>query len=341
MTKNDVTAPPKGLTIALGCVAAFGVGLTLFIEASHIWPQLAEMCGVGGGGCADIDATPYAKIFGIPTAWWGMVAYVAYLGALRWAKPFVMPIAAAMMGAEFYFLWLMAAVIHIWCTFCLIQYGTVLILFGATVVWAAKLDRWILPGKLWSVPVVVILFFAGFAIPVKMKAHEGTLTTDALVTYAGDPTSKLVVEVFSDYECGHCRKFDPIAEMIAERNPGVLLVYRDFVLSGNQLSPTATSYADAIAFTQGTEAYRKERVALFENQARLYNYLEEKLPTVTFTDDLKKKIKRKVDDDMKRAEALNVYSTPTVVVSKDGKTVQLFRGGTPYDTIYEIIKQNQ
>jgi protein-disulfide isomerase len=341
MTKNRIadTLPSRGLTALLTAVVLFGMGLTVFIELSHYSPRLAAVCGVDGGGCADINATPYAKIFGVPTAAWGFLAYGVTLLSILYARQWTLPLVAAMMGAELYFFWLMASVIHIWCSFCLVQFGVVTVLLAVALPWSLSVDRWGLPGKLWSVPVVIVLSFFAFAAPVKLAAKSSSSPSAVgdLLTFAGNPDSPLVVEVFSDYECGHCRKYDPVVEMIADRNPEVLLVYRDYIFPGNKLSPVAASYLNTIALRDGVTAYRKERAALFANQSRLYDHLKEKLPTVTFDAASKKEVAAKVAADLKRAEAFNVYSTPTTVITRNGETVQILRGAQDYDKVVRFF----
>ncbi|HJM82884.1 MAG TPA: thioredoxin domain-containing protein [Nitrospinota bacterium] len=326
------------LVIALYLISGWGVLLTIITELSHHIPVLMLLCGGNTSECANIANTPYAQIFGVSVAWWGLFGYVVYLLVLRMFTMFTLPLAAVLLGAEFYFLWVMVFVVDMFCAFCLIQFVTVVVLFIVTAIYHHKAKHFSLPGKVWSTPIIALVVFAGMALPVQMSTDKTFTSVGPIITYAGDLSSDLRLELYSDFLCGHCRMMEPVIEELMEKHPNALLVFRDLILRPESISPVAVSYVNAIAFTKGRDEFIKERREMFRNQNNLYNYLKTHLNTVHFTDRLKNKIQVKVGEDRAKANALNIHSTPTMVVYKGGKIVQIIRGYKPYEKIERFLK---
>jgi protein-disulfide isomerase len=180
----------------------------------------------------------------------------------------------------------------------------------------------------WATPLIVFIAFAVFAAPVKFSAKKVEPLMTEMLTYEGDPKSVLRVEIFSDYECGHCKKEEPEIEKLRAARPDILVVYRDFIIGSHQVSPVAVSYVNAIAFTKGREAFLAARKSLFENQERLYSFLQLALPSIAFTEELKDKVNAKVEADRNLAATLGVYQTPTIVIYRGSELVQKISGHT-------------
>lgn len=339
MNKKNRTESGDPLKTALYIVAVFGVGLTIVTELSHYYPWIMEACGGQSSGCADVASTPFSRIFGVSVAYWGLLSYVAFIFALWYLPALALPLAAFMMGAEFYFLWVMASVIKIYCFFCLIQFATVTVLFIISVAWAWKRTGLSSPGAFWVTPLIVIVSFVAFAAPVKFSARKTELIQPEMLTYEGNPKSVLRVEIYSDYECGFCKKMEPEIEKLKTARPDILIVYRDYIIGSHKISPVAVSYANAIALTKGREAFLAARKSLFENQERLYSFLQLALPSVEFTKDLKNRISLKVDADRKVAASINVYQTPTVVIYRGSELVHKISGHTPSSEIERFLKK--
>jgi protein-disulfide isomerase/uncharacterized membrane protein len=339
MKKNTTAYAKDNLKIALYAVALFGVGLTIVTELSHYYPWILEACGGEASGCADVASTPFSRIFGVSVAYWGLVSYVAFIVALRYLPTMVLPMASFMMGAEFYFLWIMASVIKIYCLFCLIQFATATILFITAVGWAWRRAGGSSKGAFWAAPLIVIVSFTAFAAPVKFSGKKAELIQTEMLTYEGDPKSVLRVEIFSDYECGHCKKMEPEIEKLKAARPDILIVYRDYIIGSHKISPVAVSYANAIALTKGREAFLAARKSLFQNQDRLYDFLQLALPSVTFTEELKAMISAKVEADGSLASSLGVYQTPTVAIYRGSELVQKVSGHTSSSDIERFLKK--
>lgn len=337
MKKSDQAGGADYLNIALYAVAIFGVALTIVTELSHYYPWILKACGGEASGCADVASTPFSRIFGVSVAYWGLVSYVAFIVALRYLPTLILPMAAFMLGAEFYFLWIMASVIKIYCLFCLIQLATVTVLFIIAVAWAWRRGGLFPKELFWATPLIVIVSFAAFAAPVKFSAKKVEPLKAEMLTYEGDPKSILRVEIFSDYECGHCKKMEPEIEKLKVARPDILIVYRDYIIESHRISPVAVSYVNAIAITRGREAFLAARNSLFQNQDRLYDFLQLALPSVEFTEELKDKISAKVAADRSVATSLGVYQTPTTVIYRGSELVQKISGHTSSSEIERFL----
>jgi len=333
----DTSPAPHGgfLTRAIYAVAAFGVVLTALTELSHHYPLILELCGGDLSGCADVASTPFAKIFGVSVAYWGLLSYVAFIAFMLYKPSFTLPLVSAMLGAEIYFLWVMAAIIHIYCMFCLIQFAVVIVLFTLTLAWHMGRTE----GRLWSAPIVSILVFTALVAPVLFSASSGQLSAGEFVTYEGDLKSNIRVELYSDYQCSFCKRLEPEIDKLIKNHPDILLVFRDYVISSHKLSPVAVSYANGVAFTKGREEFLKTRAEIFKNQDHMYEYLEKHLDNIEFTDDLKNKVNSKVNADMKMAASLGIYSTPTMVIYRGNKMAQVIRGVVKYEKFSRFFKQ--
>lgn len=339
MIKKNRADSPDHLKMILYIVAVFGVGLAIVTELSHYYPWIMEACGGQSSGCADVASTPFSRIFGVSVAYWGLLSYVVFIFALWYLPALVLSMAAFMMGAEFYFLWIMASVIKIYCFFCLIQFATVTVLFIISVAWAWRRAGLSSPGAFWAAPLIIVVSFAAFAAPVKFSAKKTELIQTGMLTYEGDPESVLRVEIYSDYECGFCKKMEPEIEKLKTARPDILIVYRDYIIGSHKISPVAVSYANAIALTKGREAFLAARKSLFENQERLYSFLQLALPSVEFTEELKDKISVKVEADRKVAASIGVYQTPTVAIYRGSELVQKISGHTPSSEIERFLKK--
>ena len=335
---NNASQRDKIIKTLLYVVAGFGVALTIVTELSHHYTWIMELCGGDSSGCADVQSTPYSRIFGVSVAYWGLLSYVAFLFMLVYFPALTLPMASALLGAEFYFMWVMSSVIHVYCMFCLIQFFTVVVLFALTVAWHMKRREFFLPGGLWSAPMVTLLVFLAMVIPVKLLAPAPADMSGELITYEGNPDSAVRIEIFSDYQCPYCKKMESEIEKIRKNNPDVLIVYRDYIIGSHKLSPVAVSYATAVALTKGREEYLKVRSEIFENQEKLYEYLEKHLDEIEFTDKLKREIKAKVDEDMKIAASYEIYQTPSMVIYHGSDVAQIIKGPKPYEKFARFLK---
>jgi protein-disulfide isomerase len=87
----------------------------------------------------------------------------------------------------------------------------------------------------------------------------------------GSADAPILIEVFSDFECAHCREFylNTIPLVLKEYCSlnKVCVVYHEFPLPSNMYSRRAAQYSKA-AQKLGREQWRNVMVALYENQEK-------------------------------------------------------------------------
>lgn len=332
--KNN--ADTRKWTRVLYILSALGLFMALFIGATDLWPDLLEVCGLGGGSCSNVFATPYARLFGVSIAWWGALAFVALSASIRLNRSMTLFIVSAMMGFEVYLIWVQGAVLGIWCKLCLVEFVLVTILFFCALGWARAGSYFVAPGGvLISIPIVFAVF-ALFALPAKFqgaKLSSSPAALEELVKYAGPLDARVRVEIFSDYLCPHCKDFEVTTEKILENHPDVLVIFREMILNPRSFAAQATAYATGVALKDGAERYLAERSNLFENQNFLYQALKLKYKNFNPDEEMKEKISKIIATDAERAAAMKINSTPTTIVSVDGAVVKEFEGNVSYETI--------
>ncbi len=157
----------------------------------------------------------------------------------------------------------------------------------------------------------------------------------------GSPSAPVTIELYTDYECPHCREFylDVLPELTKEFiNTGkVRLIHRDFRLPQMPYSKTATRYANAAGQIGKYEVVADQ---LFKTQpewsqngnidgeiAKVLSPAEmEKVRTLVKTDP-------HLDDAPQRDEALaintdHLTATPTIVIVSKGKREPITGGVT-------------
>lgn len=67
---------------AIPALALLGLADSLYLAVLH-WQDEIPPCG-GYSGCADVNTSPFAEVFGIPIAAFGAGLYLALLGLALW-----------------------------------------------------------------------------------------------------------------------------------------------------------------------------------------------------------------------------------------------------------------
>ncbi len=316
--------------LAFYALLIVGIIICILTELEKVSPLVRELCGGENSGCSEVSASDYSKLFGVSLGIWGLGSYLVLGGLYGYRKSFSVLFASAMLGAEIYFVYLQVAVIHAICRLCMANFATVLalaVLLLATACPEKNREQFRAQGV-----VVVLVSFLLFFIPQRLTTASTQPPSDVFakrvdsITSLGDPASKFRVEIFTDYECSHCAKYEETVKRIIKEYPEIYIVFRDFPLSFHKVSPMAVAYAGSIAYFQGREAYWKARNEIFEHQKDIYNYLAPRYEMVKQTSEMKKAVKRKVDDDIKIARRLSIDSTPQTAIFNDGRLVKKLVG---------------
>ncbi len=131
------------------------LALVGFLISLYLWLWKVGLLGAlvcGDGGCEIVQLSEYAELFGIPVAFFGMLAYLALLALSllglqpRWQErrePTVGLVLVAGVGVAYsaYLTYLEAAVIHAWCRWCVASAVIVSIILVAAVLGLRAMGR--------------------------------------------------------------------------------------------------------------------------------------------------------------------------------------------------------
>ena len=136
--RRDHPAPPPSRYWLVVAVAAAGLAVAGYLTVTKLMGGSAAFC-TAGGGCDAVQSSRYAMLLGVPTAFWGALAYAgvgglaaAGLTAARWQAAFA--ISAGAVGFSAYMTWISAFVIRALCGYCLASAGLAVVLL-AVLIW--------------------------------------------------------------------------------------------------------------------------------------------------------------------------------------------------------------
>lgn len=155
MARNGRLAPPKGgwVSWAIPVLALVGLGVAAYL--AYVETQLVEaVCGPVGD-CNAVQASPYARLFGIPVGLIGIGGYLAMLGAWAWgrsgkaaARLLLLGMAVIGVVASIYLTWLELFVIGAVCMWCLSSAVIMGLMLLAAAAWLAAVWHPAKPTKL-------------------------------------------------------------------------------------------------------------------------------------------------------------------------------------------------
>ncbi len=128
------------MTVAVLALVGFLVSTYLLLFKLGVLGSIA--CG-GSGGCERVATSPWAVLFGVPVAAYGVAGYLVLLGValfglgerwLRRADPTHWLVVLSGIGVLFaiYLTYLEAAVIHAWCRWCVTSAVLITLIFATS-----------------------------------------------------------------------------------------------------------------------------------------------------------------------------------------------------------------
>ncbi|MFQ5432155.1 MAG: thioredoxin domain-containing protein [Nitrospinota bacterium] len=309
-----------------------GIVVCILTELEKISPAVRALCGGDESGCVEVGNSPFSTFYGVPLGYLGLLSYVTWAGIYRYRREWAGLFGAVVLGVEFFLLYIMLYVLQTVCNLCAAQF-TVVVLLNVLLFISAYPPKRRSAFRAATLPVALVAFAALY---MPAQAFKASISMESITSW-GRPASPVVVELFSDYQCPYCEKFEAVVKKIMEQYPDVYILFRDFLIQGHAYSPMAVAYADSIAYYQGREKYLEERFKIYENQQRIREYVEPRLKRVTKDLEMQKAVKAKIDRDMARARSLGVNATPTMVLVKNGKVKKIMRGVYPFETIKKEI----
>lgn len=158
--------------------------------------------------------------------------------------------------------------------------------------------------------------------------------------FRGSSEPKIVVVVFSDYECPFCKKAElTVRDIMTKYNDSAVLVFKDFPLT--MLHPNALNAALASECAKEQEKYWEYHDYLFDNNNQLgINYLKEYakffgMDSMKFEACLdSKKYMHEIELDKKAGMAVGVSGTPVTFIN--GRRIV---GAQPESEFVKIIEE--
>ncbi len=193
----------------------------------------------------------------------------------------------------------------------------------------------------------------GMLLPALVWARTENLTEGLWLSGKADAPVKL--EVFSDYQCPHCRAFylGTIKPLIAELNSeqkdkSLYIVYHDFPLDGHRYARQAASYALA-AERLGHDSWLRVTDALYLEQAQWAQDgdIEGVISKVLDGDELAfvkrlapdPSIEQTIRAEILLAQSLQVSATPTFFITLPAGRQERVNGTVPYELLRGHLAQ--
>ena len=177
---------------------------------------------------------------------------------------------------------------------------------------------------IFTVVLFLAIIFAGTSTPTQSPSLE-KINDEELYTnqnpIIGEPTARVTVVEFSDYNCPACVAVNPILKSTIDNNPGkIRLIIRHLPLpiKGHETSKDAAIAATAAnkfgKFREmHNELYKledKSRESMINTAVNLGINKEEFVKATE-----SEEIKQIVEEDMKTAEKLNLRGTPSIFIN--------------------------
>jgi len=189
----------------------------------------------------------------------------------------------------------------------------------------------------------LVLVFAWWPVPMR-SAEE---TSGQML--GGSVNSPIRIEVFSDFQCPHCRvlylgTIRPVLEEYSSKDK-VCVIYHEFPLSSHQYSREAARYSEAAA-RLGQQKLLPVIDSIFADQEQwskdgsLEATVAKALPNEDFLK-LKKimqdsSVNADIEKEIQLGTQNNIQSTPTLLISYIGKQ-QRVEGAVSYEVLKQFI----
>ncbi|MGI9279185.1 MAG: DsbA family protein [Endozoicomonas sp.] len=169
-----------------------------------------------------------------------------------------------------------------------------------------------------------------------LKARHKDLFENPENPVIGNPKAKLTIAYFGDYNCGYCKRQDPVLKKIVEENPDVKIVVKELPILGPE-SREAAELALA-TFKQDKSKYLSVNQRLMSKPGRHSSSSIKAALKAEGVDSDKLKVdesvSRQINDNLRLAQDLGIRGTPALVFPDE-----VLRGYTEEGALKEMIKQ--
>ncbi|HEY1268102.1 MAG TPA: vitamin K epoxide reductase family protein [Candidatus Binatia bacterium] len=206
-------------------IAAAGMALTAYLTVAAWRGQSVAGCAAGSV-CDAVLGSQWAKLFGLPTSFWGFLTYAALAAIafikrarLHWKAAFVVAFFGVLYSAYLTSISLLA--LHAACPYCLTSFALMAAIFALTV-YQRPADMagfswtpWIL-STLAGAAVVIVLLHLNYT-----GAFESTFTADPKLAALADHLTAMNAKFYGASWCPHCKEQKNIFGAAADRLPYV------------------------------------------------------------------------------------------------------------------------
>jgi len=193
----------------------------------------------------------------------------------------------------------------------------------------------------------VLLLLCPLLLTAQKKTAPAAFSLPPRVS--GEKSAPLVLDIFTDFECGHCREYylRTLTRVIEDycAKGKVYLVHHEFPLRGHVLAPEAAKWAVA-ASTIGK--YETVTEGLFEKQGdwAVNRNIESAVASVLTPAELAKvkkvmethgaEIDSAIQADVFQGASINIDQTPTTKMTYKGQ-VQIMKGNISFAILKKIL----
>ncbi len=169
------------------------------------------------------------------------------------------------------------------------------------------------------------------------------------MTMAGNLKGDVTLVEFFDYQCGHCKKMQPVVSTLIEKNKNLRVIYKEFPIFGK--SSEFASQAVLAAARQGKYVQLQEALFKFDKPLNDEAVLGAAKNVGLNIDQLKKDmassaVKEELEQNRALAEKIHLMGTPAFIVAYtpmgqfDSKVAPAFLpGGASEAAMQEMIDQ--
>ena len=169
-----------------------------------------------------------------------------------------------------------------------------------------------------------------------LETRNDLLFNDPDSPFIGNPKAKVTIALFADYNCGYCKRQDPILQQLVKENPDVKVVIKELPILGPE-SLEAANYAMAV-FQQDKKKYMAVNNRLMSKPGRhSSSSIKAALKAEGVNaDELKidDKVRTKIQENLQLAQELGIRGTPALVFPD-----KILKGYTQMPALKEMIKE--
>ena len=225
----------RGIDAAMLTLCGIGFALCLWLLVQSMGPNQAALSGCGGGNCDEVLQSRWSKVFHVPVAAFGLIAYLALaLSFFSRFKRLRAPSLGAIVGGAIWFIFVQALLLRKFCPWCMVAHAIGLTLgvlgfFRLAPSSGGKPIR----GKLaiWGIAaggLALGQIFGPVASTHRLDAvapagAPAALVLDQLPRLGPARARHVIIEYF-DYNCPSCRIMGRYLETLRTRHPEEIAV---------------------------------------------------------------------------------------------------------------------